>query len=176
MTDYTLASAAISAVSGITGALGANVYAGWRQDRSIARQQSMLSDQQRVELAFQMHRDFNTTLFHEARVSGGLLVGRVSKEENLQALLDKSPNEAQSLVVVLNFYLRLWFAVKHGRVDEPIALDLFGSNFTWWWERCFKEGLPDSWDSRNGIVLLERWLAREATPSQLDEWRKMAMN
>lgn len=93
------------------------------------------SRRNKTELAFDLHREFNTKESYEARQKGEqFLINQPNI--TLEELYKKVPfqiklEDFQNIFLVIRFYERLWIAIENNEIKTQLIPQLFGEKFYW---------------------------------------------
>lgn len=129
----------------------------------------------RTELIFELHREFNSESMMQARTQADKLMQKHPKTP-LDELYENLPSEeTHGVLMVINFYERLWLAIKYNRVDKKLAPQLFGQIFIWWYVICFESLIPQHWNSHSEVRQLKAWMDKSVDRQNHREWMKLAV-
>jgi hypothetical protein len=135
----------------------------------------LTSDRQaKMQTTLGLHREFN---------SGDVLQSRRPADRVFAKHLDKTydqfssslePDEYSHLWNVINFYQRLWIAVKHQQLVVSMVPDLFGEVFMRWYIPYFEKMIvPLGWSSSRNIKELRNWFEKHSNQNDFQEWMKL---
>lgn len=133
--------------------------------------------QNKSQATFDFHREFDSDAMHKSRILADQLI-RKNSNEMLNEIYEKYPEDSFHIWQVINFYRRLWVAIKHGQVKTELIPELFGEIFIWWYFVCFeKQYLPAYAHSqaRKQIFDLKKWFDTQTDKALLHEWTGSAL-
>ncbi|MCI0387672.1 MAG: hypothetical protein MOB07_02725 [Acidobacteria bacterium] len=174
MIDPNLMSGIIGAAAGLIGAFGGAAVGGWISWKIAHRQLQISTDQKKLENVFNLHKDFNSESCHDSRTKAGKLLWELTDSTFNDMYKVDATSGYVHFWIVLNFYRRLWLAVKHKQVDERYVAELFGATFIWWWDNCFQSKLPSTWESHRDINDLRAWMEEHTSREEFIRWQQMA--
>jgi hypothetical protein len=164
-----LASAFATLSATVLGACLAFWFGGLQSRKQFALNEA----EKRLELTFEMHREFSGQYMMTARDDAEELLKNYPTEDYRTLYENHSHRETRCLFVVADFYERLALAIFSGRIDEALVPDLFGSYFIWWWVDVFRDRYvatdPNSPDSRR-LVQLHDWIRKNSDPATFQNW------
>ena len=135
------------------------------------------SYQNKSQATFEFHREFDSEVMHKSRILADQLVKK-NPGFTLYEIYEKYPEESFHIWQVINFYRRLWTAIKYNQVQAKLIPDLFGETFIWWYLICFeKQYLPayDRFGAPKQILKLKKWLDMHSDKSAMNEWVELAL-
>jgi len=111
----------------------------------------------RARLTFDLHAEFNNSEFTRARADAA----RILKEHPLvtfENLTKTLPAESRDVWLVVQFYQKLWIAIKYGYVSKAMISDLFGSIYFYWYLNHFEKMLaPVDYPATENLKELKTW-------------------
>jgi len=79
------------------------------------------------------------------------------------------------IMIVMNFYQRLWLAISHRIINTSLVPRLFGQIFYWWYLVVFEpRRMPETWHAHDDIKELKNWMDKHATLSDRQKWQELA--
>jgi hypothetical protein len=111
----------------------------------------------RARLTFDMYAEFNNSEFTRARADAARILDEhpLVTFENLTKTL---PAESRDVWLVVQFYQKLWIAIKYGHVSKAMISDLFGSIFFYWYLNHFEAMLaPVDYPATENLKELKGW-------------------
>jgi hypothetical protein len=133
--------------------------------------------QKKSQATFDFHREFDSDVMHKSRILADQLIKK-NPNDMLNELYEKYPEESFHIWQVINFYRRLWVAIKYNQVKVEFIPELFGELFIWWYFVCFeKQYLPAYHHSQiqKQILDLKKWFDAHSNKSALHEWTELAL-
>ncbi|MCG6134308.1 MAG: hypothetical protein MET45_06545 [Nostoc sp. LLA-1] len=133
--------------------------------------------QNKSQATFAFHREFNSDIIHKSRILADQLI-RKNPNDMLYEIYEKYPEESFHVWQVINFYKRLWVAIKYGQVKNELIPELFGETFIWWYLICFEKQYIPAYDysqARDQILDLKKWIDTHSEKSALHEWAELAL-
>jgi hypothetical protein len=132
-------------------------------------------EKNRLQLAFDMHREFASENMLKARDDADALLNAFPNADYRSLFRSHPTEKTRCLFVVADFYDRLSLAVAYDRIDTSLVPELFGFYFVWWWldvfEKRFVAPDPDSPESRR-IASFHTWLKTNAGGDLYQKWIK----
>jgi hypothetical protein len=164
-----------NSVGTVVGACLGFWFAGLQSKNQSNLAKHMEREKNRLQLAFDMHREFSTENMLKARDDADALL-KAHPKADYRSLFRSHPTErTRCLFVVADFYDRLSLAVAYDRIDTSLVPELFGFYFVWWWldvfEKRFVAPDPDSPESRR-IAGFHTWLKTNAGDDLYEKWIK----
>lgn len=141
------------------------------------------SRRNKTDLAFTLHREFNDKEMYIARIKADEFIS--SKKENRKLLTEmygkyeyrSESDNLKSLLLVIQFYERLWLVIDNNQVNIELIPELFARIFYAWYIRSFEEQLiPTNWESAIRIKKLKEWIDFKANESEREAWETEAHN
>ncbi|WP_216923421.1 hypothetical protein [Synechococcus sp. CCAP 1479/9] len=140
------------------------------------KQKDLEESEERVRTTLDLHREWcSESLFRSRTLAGNLVQQHI--DLNLVEIERIVPQDSVTHVwIVIGFFQRLAFLLKHHKIDTMMATELFGELFLWWWIVSFKgQLLPCDWDAASRIIWLhDEWLIEETTSEQRVPWERRA--
>ncbi|MEY3304966.1 MAG: hypothetical protein ACK5RE_01055 [Pseudanabaena sp.] len=133
--------------------------------------------QNKSQATFDFHREFDSEVMNRSRILADHLIKKVPNLM-LDEMYEKYPEESFHIWQVINFYRRLWVAIKYGQVKNKLIPELFGETFIWWYLICFeRQYLPayNHFQGRNQILDLKNWLDTHSDKSVMHVWKQIAL-
>lgn len=129
----------------------------------------------RIQTVIELHREWNGETLYRARTSAGKLV-RQHPAASYFEIEDAVPyEEAADIWVVVGFFQRLDFLVRHENIQTEMVRELFGELFVWWWVVSFSTQLERcDCDSREQIFRLKDWFYSITSEQQRMPWLERA--
>jgi hypothetical protein len=127
----------------------------------------------KMQLTLELHREFN---------SGEVLKSRRPADRVFAQYMDKTYDQFSPLLEaeeyshiwnVINFYQRLWIAIKHKQLVNGMIPDLFGEVFMRWYIPYFQKMIvpyPQGWSVGSNIEELKNWFERYSDKSSFEQW------
>lgn len=127
----------------------------------------------KMQTTLELHREFN---------SGEVLKSRRPADRVFAQYMDKTydqfspsldPEEYSHIWNVINFYQRLWVAIKHKQLVSSMVPDLFGEVFMRWYIPYFEKMIvpyPRGWSTGNNIRELKIWFEKNADKASFGKW------
>lgn len=84
-----------------------------------------------------MYAEFNNREFTHARGNARRILRRYPSV-TFDSLTSKLGEGSRDVWLVVQFYQKLWIAIKYGHVEKDMIPDLFGSIFFYWYLNHFK--------------------------------------
>ncbi len=130
-----------------------------------------------TDLAFALHREFNTKEMFEARNKADDFLASQISDIPLDQLYKKPfLEEIQNVLLIIRFYERLWLAIDQSQLNKKLVPKLFGEVFYWWLICCFDKQLLSSkckWyemEAAKNIRDLRDWMDKNTEKLERDKW------
>jgi len=128
-----------------------------------------------VRTVLDLHREWNSESNYRARTLAGVLVRKYPSSTVIAIEKSTEPEKAVHLWIVIGFFLRLGYLAKEEKLQEKMAIDLFGELFVWWWTVSFeKQLIPVDWDASEQIKDFKEWLFARTTDERRAPWLRRA--
>ena len=146
-----------------------------QQEEHPESKESQLQSE-RLELLFSLHQDFNSKEMLDSRTRADIIVQN-NPDKTLAGLYESiTLRERSDIWHVINFYQRLYLAIKIDRVDTQMVGELFGEVFYWWWIHSFeRQVIPINRDSSRRIQDLKNWFDANCAPTEIERWKNRAL-
>jgi hypothetical protein len=165
----------VTVVANLFGTVVGAGLAFWFALRQLGIQSRELHAKSLVDTTFELHREFNAGDLAISRDRADRIPAQYPGKnlDDLYSLLP--PDERNHLWNVIHFYERLHLAIKHKRVDEALAGEMFGDVFFWWYLNCFEPQLiPIHRDSSRRIAGLKDWFDATNKEEDIARWTQRA--
>jgi hypothetical protein len=135
----------------------------------------LTSDRQaKMKTTLDLHREFNSGEVLQSRRPADRVFAKYLDQTYDQFSATLEPDEYSPLWHVINFYQRLWIAIKHQQLITSMVPDLFGEVFMRWYIPYFEKMIvPLGWSSSKNIQELRNWFEKHADQQDFKEWLKL---
>jgi len=133
--------------------------------------------EERVRTVLDLHREWNSEANYKSRTLAGALVRKYPSSTVLDIEKSIEPQDAAHLWVVIGFFLRLGYLAKQEKIQDEMAVELFGELFVWWWTVSFeKQLMPVDWDASDQIRSFKDWLFNLTTEERRAPWLRRSLH
>ncbi len=107
----------------------------------------------KCSLAIEMHKEFYSKELRSARQDADIAL-RKYPLWNLERIYNEAPkSEIEGVLLLLNFYKRLWILIKLNKIPPKLAYELFGDLYIWWFDVHLNKRLPlGVWTSYDALL------------------------
>jgi hypothetical protein len=129
--------------------------------RQLKYQSDLDAKQQQIDTTFDLYQEFATNEMAESRSQVDRIFTYYKEASKINDFYDFL-NEAEKKYIrnILYFYRRLQLEIDYKRVDTSAVLDLFGSEFIWWYYVWFEHKVVTAvrWESSTQMQKLHHWI------------------
>ncbi len=140
-------------------------------------QYSVSKSQERVRNTFALHREFHSPEMLSKRVEAELILLPIDEVKLKDLANTVTPVAMASVWDVVEFYARLETTLRYKQAHRRIAADLFGQNYTYWYESHLKGSLEGSgWEEQSRLDHLALLFQRTVNRKRYNDWIRHAAN